>query len=846
MKSDKKEVGISHQFLENQEEIEMRFNEKEVRDCYKFLAHEKETEIRLIDPKKINPPKSIFVKCEDEFIKECLKYNEKYNIYAGINERVSNGTDKRDVISVKTIVLDIDAKRERGFEKEPATNQELANCENDVDEIIQNMISAGTKPPTKLFSGNGYQIWIGIPKIEINDKNRDEIESKIQRFQDLIKVRYENKGSIDKIGDLPRIIKVWGTWNIKGTPTIERPHRLSKIILNGVREDDNAVWSQINSLEEEKEIIKITQIEELEKDFLPFPLSYLLYKYEHKKPDGWMRIVETLASFLRGIGLNQDKTISHIIEWSRRQPYREKGEENELCRIIQRIFVNEINCPNFDKLVDKGEGYPFFGLREVFANVEMGDDWRKFKNPVKYYKIKKERSELGNLDKLRMDVRGWLLSRKKEEATELITKYILENNFLYATRDDIKSELWIYRDGIYTPNAKTYIKEICREILQESFNNYLCNEVITKIESETYINQNEFFNNENRYEIPVQNGILNIMTREISPFNPKKIFFNKLPVYYNPEARCDYIKKFFKDILKNQEDSLVLFELIGYCLLKDYPFEKAFMLIGNGRNGKGKTLLLIKKFLGIENCSGIPLSLLVSSSTSVCELQGRLVNLAGDLSNTDLKETGMFKALTGRDLIGAKRKYLRDLFFMNYAKMVFACNELPRVYDLSVGFWSRWVLLEFPYEFVKKELYDEFDEKDRQFKKIMDENIIDKISTPEELSGLLNESLDGLDRLMKQKDFSSTTGTKEVKNFWIRKSDSFTAFCMDMLTEDSEGFISKREIRGCFNRYCKKYKLKGTSDRNIKVVLEDLFGVSDTQKNIMGRYEWVWDGVKWK
>lgn len=824
----------------------MKFNEKEVRECYKFLNHEKETEIRILDPKRINPPKSIFVSNEDEFVNECFKYNEKYNIYAGINERSKNGTDKRDVISVKTLVIDIDAVRERGFEKDPATDEELKECEKDCDEIILNMIKSKAKGGTKIFSGNGFQIWMAIPKIEIDDKNRNEIETKIQRFQDLIKIRYENKGGIDKIGDLPRIIKVWGTFNIKGQNSENRPHRLCKVINGGKREEDENLWKQINLLEEEKDIIKITEIEELEKEFLPYPISYILYKYEHKKPDGWMRIIETLSSFLRGIGLSKEKTIIHIIGWARRQPYREVGEENEICRIVERIFKNEINCPNFDKLVEKSEGYPYFGLKEVFNNIELGEDWVKYKNPVNYYKIKKERNNLGDLDKLRMDVKGFLLSKNLKDATELITRHILENNFIYTTRDDIKSELWIYKNGVYTPNAKTYIKEICREILQESFNNFLCNLIIDKIEVETYINQDEFFNNENKYEIPVQNGILNIFTREITPFNPKKIFFNKLPVFYNPEAKCPSINKFFSDILKNEEDSYVLFELIGYCLLKDYTYEKAFMLIGNGRNGKGKTLLLIKKFLGIENCSGVPLSLLVANSTSVCELQGKLVNLAGDLSNTDLKETGMFKALTGRDLIGAKRKYLRDLFFTNYSKMVFACNELPRVYDLSIGFWSRWVLLEFPYEFVKKEVYNNLEENEKKYKKIMDENIIDKISSAGELSGLLNESLDGLDRLIKQKDFSSTSGTKEVKEFWIRKSDSFTAFCMDLLEEDTEGFIPKKEIRSSFSKYCKRYKLKGTSDRNIKKVLEDMFGVIDGQKDIFGKYEWVWEGVKWK
>ena len=93
----------------------INFNEKEVRACYQFLAHQNETEVRLIDPKKKVPPMSIFVKTEDEFVETCKKYNEKYNLYAGINERSERGTKGSEVVSVKTIVMDIDAIRAKGI-----------------------------------------------------------------------------------------------------------------------------------------------------------------------------------------------------------------------------------------------------------------------------------------------------------------------------------------------------------------------------------------------------------------------------------------------------------------------------------------------------------------------------------------------------------------------------------------------------------------------------------------------------------------------------------------------------------------------------------------------------------
>lgn len=443
---------------------------------------------------------------------------------------------------------------------------------------------------------------------------------------------------------------------------------------------------------------------------------------------------------------------------------------------------------------------------------------------------------------LRNECWGLILERKEDHCSERLVEAIEYKNKIYTTRDDIKPEVWIYNNGIYEPNGEAVIKEFVREILLHVCTPQRVNKVIFKIMSDTMINTNEFFSTMYLDEICVENGILNLKTRKLSSFTPEKIFFNKIPVVFDVSCKCPSIDKFFGDVLKDESDKKVLYELAGFCLHKEYFAEKAFMFVGSGRNGKGKTLGLLKKFLGIENSCSITLNEMTSGSTSLCELHNRLVCLAGDLDNSSLKSTGFFKMLTGRDTIQVKRKYLRDLIFVNYAKIIFACNELPRVYDMSLGFWSRWVLLEFPYEFLSE---DEIIEKGvDKFRKIKDDGILEKITTPEELSGLLNEALDGLDRLKKNKDFSYSRGTASVKDFWIRASDSFRAFCMDMIKEDFEQHISKKNLRKGFNQYCKKYGVRGCSDKNIKAVLEDMFGVVEMQ---CGDFrERVWEGIRFK
>lgn len=268
------------------------------------------------------------------------------------------------------------------------------------------------------------------------------------------------------------------------------------------------------------------------------------------------------------------------------------------------------------------------------------------------------------------------------------------------------------------------------------------------------------------------------------------------------------------------------------------------MLNGYGRNGKSKTLTLIKAFLGPDNCSSISLEQLETDQYAVGNLFGKMANLASDLSKTVLKKTGLFRNCVGRDMITANRKNKTHINFVNYAKMFFACNELPITYDTTDGFWSKWIYFDFPYKFVDKEEYEQL--KDKKMFRIKDENIIDKLTTPEELSGLLNWAIEGLKRLDQQRHYSSNKTSEEIKKLWIRKSDSLRAFTMDCIKEDYDSFITKKKFRYVYLLYCRRNKINPCSDKYIKKVLAEKFGVMEGRRSIEDKQEYVWEGIKFK
>ena len=462
-------------------------------------------------------------------------------------------------------------------------------------------------------------------------------------------------------------------------------------------------------------------------------------------------------------------------------------------------------------------------------------------------KIKALEADLILDDKqLKEEVTFELLKREPKMASELLVVRILNDLKIYTLRSDERPEMWVYEDGIYVPNGKTRIYEFVSSVVGKAFTTPFANLIVDKIKVRTYISPEDFFGRELINEIAVENGVLNIFTRELSDFTPDKFFFSKIPVHFDVSARCPAIHEHFRAILKTETDVPILEELFGFLLLKEYQFEKAFMFIGNGRNGKGKTLELMKRFLGPENVSSIPIQQFESDNYAAGELHKKLANLAGDIGRTALKTTGMFKTLTGRDFISAGRKYLTRLNFTNYAKLIFAANELPLSYDLSVAFFERWILLEFPFTFVSQEVFSNATEEESRMLKLIDTSIIDKISKPDQLSGLLNVALDGLSRLLDNKGFSYSKSRQEVEKMWLRKSSSLLGFIQDFVEEDFDSYVTKKDFRNAYTMYCRKHKLRGISDKLLADILPLNLSVSSERKKIGDNQVGIWDGIRLK
>ena len=337
--------------------------------------------------------------------------------------------------------------------------------------------------------------------------------------------------------------------------------------------------------------------------------------------------------------------------------------------------------------------------------------------------------------------------------------------------------------------------------------------------------------------INLANGTYDLEDDTLLEHTPANFFLNGIPVNYDENADCPRTKQFLREITATEDDALALEEFMGYCLYRAMPKHRAFLLVGEGANGKSTYLNLLQKLIGKENYSSVSLQDLINRPFLRARLYGKLANIFADLPNTALTSggTGIFKALTGADSMDAEIKFVQDpVNFENHAKLIFSCNQIPKSEDDSFAFWRRWTIIRFPKIF-----------KDDQ----RDTELPGKLEA--ELPGVLNLALNGLKRLRNNKwEFSNERDESETRTEYLKNSDSFKYFVETHVevTYDPEDYVPKDEFYSAYCAYVLKEKLGFPEAKNTvsKRLYELLPGIQQERKRLVDGRVNVWVGIKVK
>jgi len=369
---------------------------------------------------------------------------------------------------------------------------------------------------------------------------------------------------------------------------------------------------------------------------------------------------------------------------------------------------------------------------------------------------------------------------EKDFIPQRLSEDIQQEIMFIATND--KSELRYYEEeeGIWKPNGIEKLQEITINKLKGFWRSHHTSETEKHIRYSNYVPIEDIGGPLNR--IVLKNGVYNTETHKLEPFNPNLYAITALPVEYKPDADCPKIKQFLSEVVE-AENIDKIFEIIGYSLYKSYPIARIFIFTGTGRNGKSVLINLITRFLGPENISSVDIQNLTDDSFRSAELYGKLANINGDLPPKPIKDTGLIKKATGQDPLTVAKKYQQPFQFYNYAKLIFSANQVPRTYDNSDAMHRRLDVIEFP---------NKFDPDDPK----TDPNLIEKISTPEELSGLFNEAMKGLERILTLGKFTNEGSIEARKLDYIKRSDPVQYFGLTYLKQntDPESYITKSQL----------------------------------------------------
>lgn len=314
---------------------------------------------------------------------------------------------------------------------------------------------------------------------------------------------------------------------------------------------------------------------------------------------------------------------------------------------------------------------------------------------------------------------------------------------------------------------------------------------------------------------------------------PDYFVTNQIPWDISGDPQTPEMDKIFEQWV-GKDQVQTLYEILAYCMIPDYPINRLFCFIGGGMNGKSKFLELLRKFIGTKNICSTELDTLLTSRFEVTRLHKKLVCMMGETNFNELSKTSILKKLTGGDIIGFEYKNKTPFEDINYAKVLIATNNLPTTTDKTIGFYRRWMIIDFPNQFTE--------EKD-----------ILKDIPEEEYNNLATNCLIILNKLLSTRKFTNEGSVEERMKRYEEKSNFLEKFLDISIKPDTsnDGYITSADFARKFKSWCKENHHREMSDTSIglsmkKIGYESVKRYFNWLHDGKGGQMRVWEGISWK
>ena len=325
---------------------------------------------------------------------------------------------------------------------------------------------------------------------------------------------------------------------------------------------------------------------------------------------------------------------------------------------------------------------------------------------------------------------------------------------------------------------------------------------------------------------------------QLKPHNPISWNFSCLDFDYDAEATCPMFDKTIREIFSksdNPEDMVRhIEEIFGYAISGQRNFAIFTLMIGHGRNGKSKVLETLQRLIGIEAVLSDSLASFQNDKFNMAALHGKLLFCDDDLEYGIKLKDGTIKKLSESKQVSARHPYGKRKFtFNNKALVVIASNDYPISDDISPGLIRRACVIPF----------------DRQFTEQEDNHELFPYIWKNEMSGILNRALQGLQRLKERGDFLQPKDCKRANKDFLAHANPLYAFLHDCCEKVSGAKIRVKDVRDYFAAWAKEQGIAVNKEdkkfRRKLRALQNEFGYSMTEESTNVAYPMIYGfGIK--
>lgn len=289
---------------------------------------------------------------------------------------------------------------------------------------------------------------------------------------------------------------------------------------------------------------------------------------------------------------------------------------------------------------------------------------------------------------------------------------------------------------------------------------------------------------------------------EMRPHNPQSYQTHCLDVEFDPHATCPMFDTAIAEIFSAspESDEMVrhFMEFFGYAIQPVRDIPSWWLLKGMGQNGKTKLMETVMRLMGKESYAAVRVGELGDRFVGSV-LLGKLMVIDDDVDKNTHLPDGILKSISERKVMQAEFKG-RDRFnFICNALPVMLCNGFPSTSDLSFGMRRRANVIPFKRQFSPEEV---------------DRGLFPRIWA-NELPGILNRALQGLQRLRVRGGFAPPGDCQSALDIWYRAANPLLTFIHQNYAPDPSGKgVKWSDVHPEYRQWAEKEGLRFVLGRN--------------------------------